>query len=1145
MKIFTLKSVALLAALAGSLAAATVSAQERVRISFVRAGATADEVAVLLSDEDGQPIPGAKATLTLSHELKTTGTAVTPSVLCPDANATGGQDVTFQLDITGLEPGFAFDRVQLEAHALNSSGAYQAEGQVREWNLTTAQGADAASLADFAALTDYDLNNAHPALPVLEAETPATAGASLSLRLTASKGTDNGGCFFGLSRIVLYDSAEGGPEAAGPQDEAGTTAFMVDLSHGNFTALNGNGTYARTWSSTAQEPGLTLSTDRNDMAAAGSAIDCYATSGGSTYTLTASEGYAVLSYCFDFTNAGAQNMTVTPANGTAVTCSGNGAARIDVQGLDERTASFTVTSANGSTAAARTARFFVKVAPGGAPAEAYTELFVSRSGGIPYRIPAIARTHDGSLLALSDYRPCKADIGNGHVDIVGRISTDNGQTWGEAFTVADGSGIGGRPDTGYGDAALVADHESDRVLLICAAGNVVYGSSTRQNPIRVARLYSEDNGRTWSAPADITEALYSLFDGSSLGDVNGLFFGSGRICQSRYVKVGEYYRLYAALCARPGGNRVVYSDDFGETWHALGTTDVSPAGSGDEPKCEELPDGSVLLSSRKSGGRYYNIFSYTDVASAEGYWGQAVASESYEGGVSCQNNSTNGEILIIPARRNADGANVYVALQSLPLGPGRANVGLYWKVLEQYADFSSPATFAAGWDGRHQSSYLNSAYSTMTMQANDSIAFFYEERLHDADYTLVYKQYSLEGLTDGAYSYAPQTEDRAAFMRGAEAEQRLESVVFTGYVGTATPDARDGLEAALAQFARSGSLDDCAAFNRLLAASTVRLEEGRWYRLRNVGRQNATLYLVPGASTLTVERLDASDADQLFTFRAGAGNTWTLYSGNAAAFAGATQAVEQETPLAAAASAGTFLVQSPIDGKSALICTNGANATYNALHLAADCRRLVPWTSGEDGSRWYIEPVDAQQLEVAGGWATANYPFAVELPDGVKAYAATDFGTVGDERPALRLAEVSGAVPACTPVLVEAAEGTYSLPIVADAPAVEDNLLSGTLRSAAVESASLYLLDTADASPVMRLRRTATGNVASNQAYFLAPDSQAEAYVLTTDELVTGIGGVTTEADAPTVYYDLSGRRVKQPARGVYVTADGRKVILK
>ena len=1145
MKKFTLKNAALLMALAGSLAAMAASAQERVRISFVRAGATADEVAVRLTDEDGRAIPGARATLSVSHELKTAGTAVTPSVLCPNANATSGQDITFQLDIAGLTPGFTFDRVQLEARALNSGGAYQTEGQVREWRLAAAQGPDKASLTDFAALTDYDLNNAHPALPVLEAETAATAGATLCLRLTASKGANNGGCFIGLTRIVLYDSKDGGPEEAGPQDEAGAAAFMVDLDHGRFTATNTAGTYASAWGSNAQTPGLSLSTGRNDMAASGSAIDCYAGNGGSAYTLATAPGYEIEYYSFDFSNASATEMTVTPAEGDAVTCPAGGTARVAAEDVGAMSTAFTVTSADGSVKAARTARFFVKVVPAETPAEAYTELFVTRSGSIPYRIPAIARTHDGSLLALSDYRPCGADIGYGHVDIMGRISTDNGQTWGEAFTVADGSGISGRPDTGYGDAALVADHESGRVLVVCAAGNVVYGSSTRQNPIRVARLYSEDNGRTWSAPEDITETVYSLFDGSSLGDVKGLFFGSGRICQSRYVKVGDYYRLYAALCARPGGNRVVYSDDFGQTWHALGTIDVSPAGSGDEPKCEELPDGSVLLSSRKNGGRYYNIYSYTDVASAEGYWGQAVASESYEGGVSCQSNSTNGEILIIPARRNADGANVYVALQSLPLGPGRANVGLYWKALESYADFSSPATFSAGWDGRHQSSRLNSAYSTMTMQANDSIAFYYEERLHDADYSMVYKQYSLEGLTGGAYSYAPQTEDRAAFMRNAGVEQRLESINFSGYVGTADPAARAGLETALAQFARSGSLDDCAAFNRLLAASTVQLEEGRWYRLRNAGRQNATLYLVPGTTTLTVAQLDKSDADQLFTFRAGADNTWTCYNGNAAAFAGPTQAVEQETPVAPAAEAGTFLVQSAIDGKSALICTNGANATYNALHLAGDCRRIVPWTSGEEASRWYIEPVDAQQLEVKSGWGAANYPFAVALPDGVKAYAATDFGTAAEGVPALHIAEVTGAVPACTPVLVEAAEGTYDLAIVPEAPAVETNLLSGTLRSATVGGEALYLLDTADGTPLLRLRSTSTGNVGANQAYFIAPDNSVESYVLTTGDLVTGIGSVTAGTEAATVYYDLSGRRVQQPARGVYVTADGRKVILK
>lgn len=1147
MKKYLLRAGALLLALAGPALAAELDAQERVRLSFTRAGATANEVAVGLTDENGQPVPGARATLAVSHDMKTAGTGVTPSVLCPDINATAGEEISFTVNISGLAPEFAFDRIQLETRALNAQGAYQTPGQVREWNLTALQGASEESLTDFAALTDYDLNTSQPSLPVLEAGTAATPepDGSLCLRITASKGTDNGGCFIGLSRVILYDSTEGGPEEAGPQDESGTTAFVVDMANGLFTATNGNGTYASAWASNATSPGLTLTTARNDMAAAGTSIDCYATQGGSTYTLTADQGYVIAGYSFDFTNAAGTDMTVTPAGGDAVTCAGNGTASVSVVGPGERSASFTVASADNTTKAARTARFIVKVAPGGAPAEAYTELFMTRSGGVPYRIPAIARTHDGALLALSDYRPCGADIGYGHVDIVGRISTDNGQTWGEAFTVADGTGIANRPDTGYGDAALVADHESDRVLLICAAGNVVYGSSTRQSPIRVTRLYSEDNGRTWSAPEDITESIYSLFDGSALGNVAGLFFGSGRICQSRYVKVGEYYRLYAALCARPGGNRVIYSDDFGQTWHALGTTDASPAAAGDEPKCEELPDGSVVLSSRKNGGRYYNLFSYTDVAKAEGFWNQAVASEGYEGGVSCQSNSTNGEILIVPARRNSDGANVYVALQSLPLGPGRANVGIYWKVLETFADFATPGEFAAGWDGSHQSSYLNSAYSTMTMQANDSIAFYYEERLHDADYTMVYKQYSLEGLTDGAYSYAPDTEDRAAFMRQAGVESRMNSVDFSGYVGTTSPDSRAGLEAALARFAETGELEDYAAFNRELAGGLIGIEEGQWYRLRNVGRRNATLYLVPGTSTLTVEASVTTDADQLFTFRRSGNNTWTLYNGNAAAFAGATRAVEQETPVAESAAAGIYSVQSAPDGKSALICTNGANATYNALHLAADCRRLVPWTSNEEGSRWYIEPVDAQELAVSGGWATACYPFAVQLPEDVKAYTVTDYGTADGDIPALRIAEVEGTVPAQTPVIVETAAESCLLPIVADVPALEGNLLSGTLKAVSVSGENVYLLQGDGTQGVFRLREAATGQIAANQAYFTAGSNETPQYVLTPEQLVTGITQPAATPQGEPVYYDLSGRRVEKPGSGVYVTSDGRKVILK
>ena len=48
--------------------------------------------------------------------------------------------------------------------------------------------------------------------------------------------------------------------------------------------------------------------------------------------------------------------------------------------------------------------------------------------GHPYRIPAIVTTKDDKLLAISDFRWDGADIGMGAVDLVGRISEDNGAT---------------------------------------------------------------------------------------------------------------------------------------------------------------------------------------------------------------------------------------------------------------------------------------------------------------------------------------------------------------------------------------------------------------------------------------------------------------------------------------------------------------------------------------------------------------------------------------------------------------------------------------------------------------------------------------------------------------------------------------------
>ena len=381
---------------------------------------------------------------------------------------------------------------------------------------------------------------------------------------------------------------------------------------------------------------------------------------------------------------------------------------------------------------------------------------------IPYRIPALAVLDGNKLLALADYRHCGSDIGFGRVDIHGRFSRDGGRSWGEPFTLIEGTGVSGAVDCGFGDAAIVADWESDEVLVMLVCGHTIYWheSTTRQNPNRIAMLRSSDNGKTWSNWQEATESIYSLFDESAYGCVQSCFIGSGKICQSRKIKVGSHYRIYAALCARPNGNRVIYSDDFGKTWNILGTADDLPAVNGDEPKCAELPDGSVVLSSRAWGGRYFNIFRYSDEEHdgtagkwSTGQWGEAAGSGRGNNGCAAISNSCNGELLIVPAVRTSDRQKVHLALQSVPLGPDRTNVGIYYKELPADVSNLTPSEFAADWQPAYQISTLPSAYSTMVSLRNGNIAFYYEEcdNCCPGGFNMVYKELPLEIITEGQY----------------------------------------------------------------------------------------------------------------------------------------------------------------------------------------------------------------------------------------------------------------------------------------------------------------------------------------------------------------------------------------------------------
>ena len=408
------------------------------------------------------------------------------------------------------------------------------------------------------------------------------------------------------------------------------------------------------------------------------------------------------------------------------------------------------------------------------------ELFNTSRGSMsipPYRIPGIAKTSTGRLIAVAGRLVCGTDPGYGQVDAVCKISDDNGVTWSAEKDIAVGTGQTSATynyfDTAFGDPAIVADRTSEEVAVIVVAGCTVYANTntTRSNPNKIGIIHSTDNGNSWGTPVDITEQIYSLFDSGN--PIESAFVAGGKVFQSRIVKKGQYYRLYAAMCARPNGNRVIYSDDFGRTWKALGGASALPATGGDEPKCEETPDGRVILSSRVAGGRIYNIYTYTNTMEATGSWSTEMKSTFTGSGKTPGNNSTNGEILVVPVKRNSDNKEMYLALQSLPTGSSRTNVGIFYKELSEYSDYNSVANLTIGWDGYYEVSTTESAYSSMDLQADNKIAFIYEETLtkhgtaqnpvstsfptgagtHNYDgFDNFYIGYNLEYITNGAYS---------------------------------------------------------------------------------------------------------------------------------------------------------------------------------------------------------------------------------------------------------------------------------------------------------------------------------------------------------------------------------------------------------
>lgn len=222
---------------------------------------------------------------------------------------------------------------------------------------------------------------------------------------------------------------------------------------------------------------------------------------------------------------------------------------------------------------------------------------------------------------------------------------------------------------------------------------------------------------------------------------------------------------------------------------------------------------------------------------------------------------------------------------------------------------------------------------------------------------------------------------------------------------------------------------------------------------------------------------------------------------------------------------------------------------YKCLHQAAG-QKVVGWEAAAEASKWYIVPATTLDvnLNVVGDktYATTYLPFGVTLPDDVKAYivnqAADGVATVS---------EVADVPANQGVVLVGQNASVTSVALTLDAATADctGNLLSGRNTQLTIDEAAkanYFIFGNGDNGVGFYHPNSTT--LKENRAFLPADNvsagSSASGFRLDFGGEITGIASAIQADDANATYYDLSGRRVNRPAKGLYVK-DGKKIYVK
>ena len=209
-----------------------------------------------------------------------------------------------------------------------------------------------------------------------------------------------------------------------------------------------------------------------------------------------------------------------------------------------------------------------------------------------FRIPAVLKAKDGTLLAFAEGRrdTCQHDYGD--IDLVLKRSKDAGKTWEQLEVLLnDGKNTVGNP-------VPILEEETGTIVLLYTRnlerdGPDLIKSGQSEDTRRAFVIRSVDNGKNWSTPEEITTAVkkptwrgYATGPGSGVQLRNGKY--AGRLIAACYHTRQDTVDYQA---------HVIYSDDGGLSWNLGGTV---PRRGVNESELTELPDGSLIINMRNA-----------------------------------------------------------------------------------------------------------------------------------------------------------------------------------------------------------------------------------------------------------------------------------------------------------------------------------------------------------------------------------------------------------------------------------------------------------------------------------------------------------------------------------------------------------------